>query len=280
MATVLVATTAGAVAGPNLLAPGDTLGRVLGLPGLAGAYVIAAVCFAAAAGLLLRLPSEPPRSPASSATSIARVDRSHRDAGFALVVLALANLVMIAVMTMGPVHLHHLGVGLGPIGLMISLHIAGMFAPSPLSGWLTDRMGTAPATALAGAVLTTSALLATLGAESVPVLGVALVLLGVGWNLALVAGSTLLTAGTPMSERPRREGWGEVAMGVAAAGGGAASGVVVTGGGYALLAAGSAAVAALVVAMAWQVRTVREPQASDGAATPDRSEVWHVSHGE
>jgi MFS family permease len=111
-----------------------------------------------------------------------------------------------------------------------------------------------PTTALAGAVLVVSALLAAAATGAPLVLGVALVLLGVGWNLGLVAGSTLLTAGVPAAERPRREGWGEVAMGVSAAGGGAASGAVMSGGGYGLLASAGAAVAALVVAAAWQAR--------------------------
>jgi MFS family permease len=249
---VLVATTVGAVAGPNLLVPSDALGRALGLPGLGGAYVVAAVCFAMAAGLLLRLPvHRPAAEPDPDAATPSGT------AWLGLVVLAVSNLVMVGVMTMAPVHLHHLGVGLGAIGLVQSLHIAGMFAPAPLSGWLADRWGRAPTTALAGGVLAVSGLLAAVGADAPAVLGIALVLLGVGWNLGLVAGSTLLTAGVPAGERPRREGWGEVAMGMAAAGGGAASGAVVSGGGYGLLASGGAAVAALVVAAAWRARSAR-----------------------
>jgi MFS family permease len=252
MATVLVATTVGAVAGPNLLVPADALGRALGLPWLGGSYIAAAACFAGAAGLLARLPvhrpAAEPEPDASAPVGTAAVG---------LAVMALSNLVMVGVMTMAPVHLHHLGIGLGAIGLVQSLHIAGMFAPAPLSGWLADRWGTAPTTALAGAVLTVSALLAALAAGAPAVLGVALVLLGVGWNLGLVAGSALLTAGVPAAERPRREGWGEVAMGVAAAGGGAASGAVVSGGGYGLLASAGAAVAAVLVAAAWQARPAR-----------------------
>jgi MFS family permease len=255
MATVLVATTIGAVAGPNLLVPSDVLGRALGLPGLAGAYVVAAACFAVAAGLLLRLPKH---RPAAEPEPDRSVPGGTAVAG--LTVLALSNLVMVGVMTMGPVHLHHLGVGLGAIGLVQSLHIAGMFAPSPLSGWLADRWGPAPTTALAGAVLVGASVLAAAAAGAPAVLGVALALLGVGWNLGLVAGSTLLTADIPAAERPRREGWGEVAMGMAAAGGGAASGAVVSGGGYALLASGGAAVAALVVAAAWRARSARPAQ--------------------
>jgi MFS family permease len=270
MATVLVATTVGAVAGPNLLVPADALGRSLGMSGLNGAYVVAALCFAVAACLLLRLPARPPvlepdpRGAAPGGTAVR-----------GLVVLALTNLVMVGVMNMAPVHLHHLGVGLGAIGLVVSLHIAGMFAPSPLSGWLADRWGPAPTTALAGGVLALAALLAAVTADVPLVLGVALVLLGVGWNLGLVAGSTLLTAGVPAAERPRREGWGEVAMGVTAGGGGAASGVVMSGGGYGLLAAAGAAVAVLVVAAAWQARL----SGSRSAVRPSPAPSPPRSHG-
>jgi MFS family permease len=270
MARVLMATTVGAVAGPNLLVPSDALGRALGLPGLGGAYVIAAACFAVAACLLLRLPAH-----RTAAEPQPDVGAPGRTAMVALTVLGLSNLVMVGVMTMGPVHLHHLGVGLGAIGLVQSLHIAGMFAPSPLSGRLTDRWGPAPATALAGAVLATAGLLAAVTVGAPAVLGVALVLLGVGWNLGLVAGSTLLTAGVPAAGRPRREGWGEVAMGVAAGGGGAASGAVMSGGGYGLLASGGAAVAALVVAAAWWARV----SACRTAARPVREPSPPRRHG-
>jgi len=185
-------------------------------------------------------------------------------------VLALANLVMVGVMTAAPVHLHHMDVGLAAIGLVQSMHIAGMFAPSPLSGWLTDRWGPVPTTALAGSVLVASGLLAAAAADAPLALGVALVLLGVGWNLALVAGSTLLTAGVTAADRPRREGWGEVAMGMAAAGGGAASGVVLSGGGYGMLASAGAAVAALVMAAAWQARVSGCRSAARPAPAPSR----------
>jgi predicted MFS family arabinose efflux permease len=247
MGSVLVATTVGAVLGPNLLAPADVLGRALGLPSLAGAFLVAVACFAAAAGLLLRrVPGVLTTAPKTDAAG------SGRAVVPGLAVLAPTNLVMVAVMTMAPVHLHHTGLGLGPIGLVISVHILGMFAPSPLSGWLTDRVGPARAAAAAGVVLVAASVLAALGSAAPVVLGAALVLLGVGWNLGLIAGSTLLTAGVPDAERPRHEGWGEVAMGAAAAVGGALSGVVTGSAGYPVLAVGSAAVAALVVVTAWR----------------------------
>lgn len=272
MTTVLAVTTVGAVAGPLLLRPADALGLALGLPTLVGAFLLAAGGFAATAVLLGRRPLGPFRAyarratattdaaPGAPAATTGPVPAAGGRAGgpglgragtVGLVVLSLANLVMVAVMTMGPVHLSHLGVGLAAIGLVVSAHIAGMFAPSPVSGWLTDRIGSGSAAAVAGVLLCGAGVLAALRAADPAVLVVALVLLGVGWNLALVAGSTLLTAGVPPGERPRREGWGEIGMGVAAAGGGAVSGSVVAGGGYALLAGCGAVVAALLVPTSW-----------------------------
>lgn len=253
MASVLVATTIGAVAGPNLLAPAGVLAYGLGLPTLVGPYLVAAVGFAAAAcALVIGLTPHGTEVAAARETASALAGPSLGRQGTAgLAVLSVANLVMVSVMTMAPVQLHHVGVGLGAIGLVVSVHIAGMFAPSPLSGRLTDRVGAVPVAAGAGVMLMVACVLAAGGAESPVLLAVALILLGVGWNLGLVAGSVLLTAGVPALDRPRREGWGEVGMGAAAAGGGAASGLVVAAGSYPALAAGVAAVAALLLPLAW-----------------------------
>jgi len=256
MATVLAATTVGAVAGPNLLAPTGALARDLGLSTLSGPYLVAAMGFAVAAvtyAFGVRAPA------AVDPTNDARAVRSTggalpaslpQSAAAGLLVLTLTNLVMVAVMTMAPVHLHQHGGGLVAIGVVVSAHIAGMFAPSPLSGWLTDSVGGAMAAVLAGAVLVAACALAAVGSDSTTLITVALVLLGVGWNIGLVAGSTLLTAGVLVHDRIRREGWGELGMGVAAAGGAAVSGTLTTSGGYPLLAAAGAAAAVLIVPVA------------------------------
>ena len=260
MASVLVATTAGAVAGPNLLAPAGALAVGLDLPLLAGPYLVAMVGFVAAAAVLiagLRGAAPVRRYPGES--SAARALGREGSAG--LVVLGLANLVMVAVMTMAPVHLHHRGVSLGLIGLVVSAHIAGMFVPSPLSGRLTGRIGAARVARLSGAALVAACVLAA--AASTPMmLAAALVMVGAGWNLGLVSGSVLLTADVPEQMRPRREGWGEVSMGAAAASGGAASGVVATTSGYPTLAATTAAFAVLLIPLAgWLLR--RRPRDVD-----------------
>ncbi|MFI7643553.1 MFS transporter [Nonomuraea sp. NPDC049400] len=146
----------------------------------------------------------------------------------------------------------------GPIGLVVSLHIAGMFAPSPLSGRLTDRIGGQRAALCAAMVLVIAAGLATAAAHSPAVLAVAMLLLGVGWNLALIAGSALLTNGIPSRQRPRLESYGEVGMGIAAAGGGGViSGPVMEMGGYGSLALCGAAVASLILPIAWNWSTRR-----------------------
>jgi len=268
MASVLVATTIGAVAGPNLLAPAGSMAVAVGLPELVGPYLIAAATFAAACclamGLGTRRPSPISMTGPDRGTVTSPVGTALGWQGWAgLAVLSVANLVMVSVMTMAPVHLHHVGAGLGAIGLVVSLHIAGMFAPSPPSGWLTDRAGAAAVSLGAGAMLIAACALAAVGAQSSVILGVAMVLLGIGWNLGLVAGSVLLTAGVPALDRPRQESWGEVGMGAAAAGGGAASGLVVATGAYPVLATIGAVAAGLILPFAWHRRTRRSDIATD-----------------
>lgn len=254
MAAVLVATTLGAVAGPNFLGPAADFAGAVGLPRLSGPYVIGAALFCASTlALVLGLPkvrlaptpaARPPLGPAGRA---------------GLLVLATANLVMVAVMTMAPVHLHSEGSGLTAIGLVISAHIAGMFAPSPLSGRLVERNGPQRMSAVALVLVAVAAGLAALAAGRTALLVPALVLVGVAWNVALVAGSTLLTRGVLPDQRPSREGWGEVGMGVAAAGGGVAAGPMVMAGGYSSLALTAAAAATLVLPWLMIMTSTRTP---------------------
>ena len=252
MGTILAATTIGAVAGPNLLAPTSRLAEASGLPGLLGPYIFAALAFAAATAVLVAgLFGVGPVQPVPTGRDLAAARRTGPSVRLGIAVLAVANLVMVSVMTMAPVHLHHGGTGLVAIGTVVGAHIAGMFAPSPLSGWLADRWGPVPVAALAAAVLAAACVLAAV-APSVLVLSGALVLLGVGWNLGLVSGSVLLTADAAGHERPRREAWGEVGMGVAAALGGLGSGVVVDAAGYPALALGAVVVLVLAGAALWR----------------------------
>lgn len=267
MASVLAATAIGAVAGPNLLGPATRVAAAVGLPGLTGPYLVAAVAFAAAAAALAGwfrpvAAGDPARGRPRAGGGWAAVGT----AGVALGLLSLTNLVMVGAMTMAPVHLQHGGSSLTVVGLVVSLHIGAMFGPAPLTGRLAERVGAPRAAALAGAVLVGSTGLAAAGAASPVVLGAALVLLGLGWNLGVLAGSTLLTDGVPAAERPRLEGWGEVGMGAAAAGGGAAAGPVMSAGGYPSVAVAAAVLAAVTLPLA--VRATRLRRRSPSRALP------------
>jgi MFS family permease len=252
---VVFATTFGAVAGPNLLAPAGDAAEALGLPALTGLYLFAVGAFLLA-GLVLQVflrpdplqlalaQEEPPEIEPPPAPLRLLLAPTAALTGLATVVTA--NFVMVAVMAMAPVHLASHGHDLEVIGLVISLHVAGMFAPAPLTGWLTDRFGPVPMASAGAVLLTLAGVLSAAAGHGALLLGVGLALLGVGWNVGLVAGSTLLASAVPIAQRPRVEGFGELSMGVAAASATAVAGPVVGLTGYAVLAiAGAAAAAAL-----------------------------------
>jgi MFS family permease len=260
---VVFATTFGAVAGPNLLGPTGDLAAWLGLPRLTGLFLVTAVAYAASAGVLLALLRPDPlrearrraavsaHRPAPPSTAPLRALLAQPAAAAGVAVIVLANTVMIAVMGMTPVHLEGHGAGLGLVGLVISLHIAGMYAPALLTGRVTDRLGAAATARLGVGQLVAAGLLAGLAdGASVP-LALGLVLLGTGWNTALVSGSALLTSTTTLAERPRVEAVGELTMSAAGAAGGGVGGLVVAWQGYGALALGAAVLAgALLVALA------------------------------
>jgi MFS family permease len=252
---VVFATTFGAVAGPNLLGPAGDAAAAVDLPPLTGLFVLAAFAYAAAATVLLALlrpdplrlaaHGEPPEDawgprPALAELLAPPIVR----AGLATIVTA--NFVMVAVMAMTPVHMRHHDHSLTLVGFVISLHIAGMFAPAPVTGRLADRLGPRRVALGGCAVLLAAGLLAAAAGGSIPVLSAGLALLGIGWNACLVAGSTLLVSGITAGQRPRVEGLGELSMGVAAAAGGALSGPAIAVTSFAALAIAAAALAATV----------------------------------
>jgi MFS family permease len=248
---VLGSAAVGAVASPNLLGPSGHLASWLGLPRLAGLHLVAVPSFLIAGALLAALPSrsavgqaDRPRSP--TGTWIRDAIKGTR-VRLALVVLAATNLVMVATMAVAPAHLEAHGYSLGGIGLVVSVHVLGMFAPAPLTGWLADRAG-GGVVAGVGAVLLVGAGFggAIAGAHDGPAFTAVLVLLGIGWNAGVVGGSTMLVASVPPAVRQNAEGIGEVAMGLAAGAGAPIAGLMVAAGGLPTLSVASAAVSVLV----------------------------------
>jgi MFS family permease len=141
-----------------------------------------------------------------------------------------------------------------------------MFGPSPITGWLTDRLGSPPVAALCGVILMIAGILSAIGGHSGPSFALGLVLLGIGWNAGLIAGSTLLASAVPASQRPRAEGAGDLSMGIAAAAATALAGPVVGLAGYATLAlSGTVAAAAFTLFL---VAVARRPHL--GEVTPAR----------
>ena len=167
-----------------------------------------------------------------------------------MLVMALGHLVMVSVMVMTPIHMKQGHAELEVIGFVISVHILGMYALSPVVGLAVDRWGSHWVATVGGVVLMGAAVLASWTAAGwSSLLLAALFLLGVGWSCTLVSGSTLLTAAVTTDERPATQGLADVVMGLAGAVGGVAAGVVVGSLGYGALATGSAGVAVVILVL-------------------------------
>jgi MFS family permease len=242
---VVWAATIGGIVGPWLVPIAKDLAPKLNLPPLAGPYLVPVVFVAIAAALsflLLRpdpfaLADESARHEESAETRVAiRTILTRPIVLAAIVALVGGQATMTLIMTMTPLHLTEHGHGLEIVGLVISGHVAGMFALAPISGWITQRAGAVRTIFLGSAVLIGSSLLAPLAPPtSDELLFVALFLLGFGWNLGFVAGSTLLSAGVSLAERARVQGAADAVIWSTSALASVGSGLVVAAAGYTML---------------------------------------------
>jgi MFS family permease len=275
LSLVVWATTVGSVLGPNLAGPGADLGRFLGVPALAGGFVVSAVVLAAvAAGLAVMLRPDPlllsrrlgggsggagPRPRRATGKAVRAVWDSPTGR-LGLTSIVVSHAVMVGIMVMTPVHMGHAGGSEGTtlrvIGLVISVHVAGMYLFSPLVGLLADRVGRTATVALGGCLLLLAAALAGTAAPGAALqLGSGLFLLGLGWSCGLIAGSTLVTESVGADVRPTAQGGTDLLMGLGAALAGVIGGPLLAAGGFGLVASVSAALV-LPLAVVW-VRGVR-----------------------
>lgn len=259
LSLVVWATTVGAVSGPNLITPGEFLGGLLGLPELAGPFVLTTIAQATAALLYFSaLRPDPLLLAQERAASAARAGKPGaadvKDNRImmrtAILSIALSHATMVAVMAMTPVHLVHHGASLAIVGFTISLHIAGMYALAPIFGVMSDRLGRIPTILVGQVILVASLLLTGFGSENEMAVVVGLVLLGLGWSGATVAGSTLLTESTSIARWPQVQGISDLVMSGSGAMGGALAGVALAFLGYDGLSFVALALVATVAARA------------------------------
>ncbi|GAA4745945.1 MFS transporter [Gordonia alkaliphila] len=262
----LAATTLGAVAGPNLLTPTGAFAEAIGLPRLSGPFLLAAVAYGAA-GLIfyLLLRPDPFLLARDVAARAADDDASEVEAGGAsaprsalyigAAVMVTAQIVMTGVMTMTPVHMVDLEYGLTAVGVIIGAHVAAMFLPSLVTGPLVDRVGRGPMAVGSVVLLVLAGLLAAWAPmDSLGLLAVALILLGLGWNLGLISGTALVVDATSAPERPTVQGSIDVLIALAGAGAGALAGVVMSVFGFDVVGYVGAVIAVLLLPVLWMLR--------------------------
>ena len=147
---------------------------------------------------------------------------------------------MVMVMVMTPIHMAHVDVSLQLIGLVISVHVAGMYAFSPIVGWGVDRLGRIQVIVIGIAILAAACIISgSAPGNNTWQLGIGLFLLGLGWSCTLIAGSTLLTDEVGAADRPAVQGLSDLVMNVAGGVGGAIAGVIVLFASYAALCGAS-----------------------------------------
>jgi MFS family permease len=266
ISTVVWATTIGAVVGPNALGPAGRLADWLGLPSLSGPFLVAFVWFALAAAVIeLLLRPDPLVVAGGLETAGASASRRSAlgqllllvrvpSARSGLVAMVTANGVMVAVMTMTPLHLRDHGGSLEMVGLVMSVHVAGMFGFAPLVGAMADRRGPLPTAHAGTAMLVASCALAATPGHNHAVIGVALTLLGLGWSMATISSAALLIEATPPEERARTQGVADMTMGIAGGAGGTVSGIVVGSLGYPTLSVTGALLAGAALASLFMQR--------------------------
>ncbi|MEP9382418.1 MFS transporter [Nocardioides cheoyonin] len=267
MSIVVWATTIGSVAGPNLSDVGERAGESVGPTGLAGPYLFSAAAFALAMVVItLGLPGPAPAltQPTSAAAGIEgaatrvtalealRWALGHPRARLGVVLLAAAHATMVMVMVMTPLHMQHHGMSITVVGLVISLHVVGMYAVSPLFGWLTDAWGALRTAALGTAVLGLAVVVGFVSAAtdaSEAVTAAALVLLGLGWSASTIAASSVIAATAADGVRLPLQGAADAGMNYAGALAAVVAGPLLAGGGFQAVNVAGAVLLVPVVAL-------------------------------
>jgi len=236
---VVWGSTVGAVAGPNLMEPAGNLAENLNLPRLVGPYVVSATTLLLATLVIQFFLRPDPFLTAQKqsgitekpkgATRVALTHiRSNPKALFAILSIAIGHVAMVSVMVMTPVHMAHVDVTLTIIGLIISIHVLGMYAFSPVVGALSDRLGRVRVIQIGVMTLLLSTVVSGFAAaDDAITLGIGLFLLGLGWSCTLIAGSAFLTESVDPQLKTSSQGASDLVMNLSGAAGGAIAGVII-----------------------------------------------------
>ncbi|MET3293071.1 UNVERIFIED_CONTAM: MFS family permease [Brevibacillus sp. OAP136] len=277
VSVAMVSTTFGAVAGPNLVEVMGRFATSLGIPALAGPFILGAAAFLLAGLVFLLFLRPDPLIIAKAIAEAQKADQKDQAATqsastlsgnkrgiiVGATVMILTQIVMVAIMTMTPVHMKHHGHGLGDVGLVIGIHIGAMYLPSLLTGALVDKIGRMTMSYASGGILLAAGITAAFApADSLPLLITALALLGLGWNFGLISGTAIIVDSTDPLTRAKTQGTIDVLIALAGASGGALSGMVVASSSYATLALGGGFLALLLVPVVVWSRSSRKSSAS------------------
>ncbi|MEI2361618.1 MFS transporter [Priestia megaterium] len=244
----MVFTTFGAVAGPNLVNVMGDFALSIGVPALAGPFILAAAAYILAGlvffillrpdPLLIARAIEANKQERDAQQNLTNTEQSTNKKGVAVgaTVMVLTQIVMVSIMTMTPVHMGHHGHGLREVGIVIGAHIGSMYLPSLVTGILIDKIGRTAMTIASGVTLLLAGIVAAMApSDSMGFLVLALCLLGLGWNLGLISGTAQIVDATEPSTRAKTQGTIDVLIALAGASGGALSGMVVAHSSYATL---------------------------------------------
>ncbi|PRT35774.1 MFS transporter [Bacillus wiedmannii] len=264
----MVMTTFGAVAGPNLVGVMGRFAHSIGIPELAGPFILSAAAFILA-GLVLFVMLRPDPLLIANMIETYKQERTYkgqavkeeatenkRGITVGAIVMILTQIVMVAIMTMTPVHMGHHGHGLSAVGLVIGFHVGAMYLPSLVTGMLIDKIGRTTMSIAGGVILLAAGVIAAIApSDSLILLIVALSLLGLGWNLGLISGTAQIVDATIPSTRAKTQGKIDVFIALAGASGGAMSGMVVANSSYAALSLAGGVLAFMLIPVVIWART-------------------------
>jgi len=268
ISTTMLMTTFGAVLGPNLV---EWMGKValsIGIPALAGPFLLSALAFIMAGLVLFTMLRPDPLEIAKAIeahkqkmnkenqTPSMPISSNKRGLAVGATVMVLTQIVMVAIMTMTPVHMKHHGHGLAEVGIVIGFHVGAMYLPSLVTGMLVDKIGRTAMSIASGITLLLAGVVAAFApSDSMVLLIVALSLLGLGWNFGLISGTAQIVDATEPSTRAKTQGKMDVFVALAGASGGALSGMVVANSSYAVLSlAGGLLSLVLIPVVIWSRR--------------------------